>query len=214
MTEKLRTKRTVPRSKTFARRKALVGITYELIAAKGLEGLRTRDVAEAAATDTGTLHYHFPSKEHLIQAVVERLSQDFRANRLEKRNPPSNALKELRNEVFDVVSRVRESPQQLIVMLDFVVRSSRDKAIAEILGRTRQQWKDVLVGILNRGIQQGVFRQEVRAETAAGLLQAQLTGLAMAGLTTPLKVKDMAEALLEQLHAWLANPQQKKGSAG
>ncbi len=201
------TENTKHRPSTFARRKELVGITYSLIATRGLEGLRTRDVAEAAAIDTGTLHYHFPSKELLIQAVVERLNEEFRANRSGRDDPPSNASDELRNEVFDVVSRVQESPQQLVVMLDFVVRASRDSAVAEILGRTQKEWNDSLAGLFSRGIEQGLFRSDVHPETGASLLRAQLIGLAMVSLMAPAQARDLASALLMQLQSWLAKPQ-------
>jgi len=136
MTEK-ETKR---RPSTKARRKELVQIAYGLIAEKGLEGLRTRDVAEAAGIDTGTLHYHFPSKEALEQAVVEHLVQDFSANRIAAGTVPANALEELRNEIFDVALRIRQSPDQLLVMLDLTVRASRDPAVAEILKRMYEGW--------------------------------------------------------------------------
>jgi AcrR family transcriptional regulator len=199
--------KTIHRPSSFLRRKELVGITYHLIATKGLEGLRTRDVAEAADTDTGTLHYHFPSKELLIQAVVEGLSEDFRANREERVRTPSDAFDELRNEILDVVARVRESPQQLVVMLEFVGRASRDKAVAEILARTRADWKEALVGIFSRGIEQGMFGSDVDPVTAADLLQGQLIGLALVGLTTPTQANVLAATLLTQLQKWLVVPQ-------
>ena len=201
------TEKTKHRASTFARRKELVGITYRLIASRGLEGLRTRDVAEAAAIDTGTLHYHFSSKELLIQAVIEHLNEEFRANRSGRDNPPSSASDELRDEVFDVVSRVQESPGQLVVMLDFVVRASRDDAVAEILGRTQKEWNDSLAGLFRRGIEQGLFRSDVHPETAASLLRAQLIGLAMVSLMEPAQARDLASALLAQLQSWLAKPQ-------
>jgi len=202
MTEKIR-----HRPSTFTRRTELVGITYRLIATRGLEGLRTRDVAEAAEIDTGTLHYHFPSKEKLIQAVVERLSDEFRVNRAETTSPPANAVDELRNEVLDVVSRVEKSPQHLVVMLDFVVRASRDKTVAQILGRTQKQWNDSLVALFSRGIEQGLFRSDVDPGTAAKLLRAQLFGLAMVCLAEPAQATAVASALLAQLQKWLSKPQ-------
>ena len=48
------------------RKRELVEIAYRLIAEKGLEGFRIRQVAAEADIDNGTLHYHFPSKEALI----------------------------------------------------------------------------------------------------------------------------------------------------
>ena len=155
-------KKIKPRATSQARRKDLVQIAYRLIAKKGLEGFRTREVADAAGIDTGTLHYHFPSKEALVQAVVEHLVEDFRAIRPEPSAPPKNALEELRYEIFDLVPRVRESPEQLLVMLDLKVRASRDPAVAEILGRAEQKWINLLTGIITRGIEQRVLWAEIR----------------------------------------------------
>jgi AcrR family transcriptional regulator len=200
-------KKTKLRASSQTRRKDLVQIAYRLMATKGLEGFRTRDVAEAAGIDTGTLHYHFPSKEALVQAVVEHLVGDFRSIRPEPAVPPANALEELRNEIFDLVPRVRESPEQLVVMADLKVRASRDPAVAEILGRAEQEWFTILTGIINRGIEQGVIRADICPETEAILLRAQLIGLSLAGLAAPQQAEVVATALFAQVKAWLSKPQ-------
>ena len=68
-------------ARTQDRKRQLVEIAYRLIADKGLEGFRIRQVAAAASMDNGTLHYHFPSKEALIQGVVDYLVRDLETNR-------------------------------------------------------------------------------------------------------------------------------------
>jgi AcrR family transcriptional regulator len=205
MTEKT----TKQRSSSEERKKELVRIAYGLIAEKGLEGFRTRDVAAAAGIDTGTLHYHFPSKEALVQAVVTHLVQDFNANRVAQGVPPKNALEELRNEIFDVVSRLQETPDQLVVMLDLTVRASRDPAVAEILKQIEQFWTAALAELFARGKEQGVFRANIHPETEARLLRAQLSGLAIVGLRAPQKAKELADALFAQLKTWLSKPGKK-----
>ena len=202
MTEK-DTKR---RPSSQARRKELVQIAYRLIAEKGLEGLRTRDVAEAAGIDTGTLHYHFPSKESLEQAVVEHLSEDFSANRIAAGKTPANALEELRNEIFDVALRVRQTPDQLLVMMDLTVRASRDPVVAEILRRMSEGWTWSISRMLKSGIEQGLFRADLDPEAVAPLLRAQLTGLGTMGLAQPDRVEAAANALYSQLKKWLSKP--------
>ena len=194
------------RPSSQARRKELVQIAYRLIAEKGLEGLRTRDVAEAAGIDTGTLHYHFPSKESLEQAVVEHLSEDFSANRIAAGKTPANALEELRNEIFDVALRVRQSPDQLLVMMDLTVRASRDPAVAEILRRMSDGWTRSISQMLKSGIEQGLFRADLDPEAVAPLLRAQLTGLGTMGLAQPDRVEAAANALYSQLKKWLSKP--------
>jgi AcrR family transcriptional regulator len=199
-------KETRRRPSTEARRRELVQIAYRLIAEKGLEGLRTRDVAEAAGIDTGTLHYHFPSKEALEQAVVEHLVEDFSANRIAAGTVPANALEEVRNEVFDVALRTRQSPDQLLVTLDLTVRASRDPAVAEILRRMYEGWTSSISRVVRGGIEQGLFRADLDPETVAPLLRGQLIGLGMMGLTQPDRVEAAAKALYSQLETWLSKP--------
>jgi AcrR family transcriptional regulator len=203
MTEKIARRR----PGTEQRRKDLVQIAYRLIAEKGLEGLRTRQVAEAAGIDTGTLHYHFPSKQALIQAVVDHLAEDFRTNRAARATAPANALEELRNEIFDVVARVRESPEQLVVTLELTVRASRDRAVAKILARMQQGWTDSLTEFLKRGIEQGLFRADIQPKAAAFVLRAQVEGVALLGMAVPERVEAVASALFMQMKAWLSKPE-------
>src|SRR5262249_3953507 len=61
------------------RRQDLVEAAFTLIAEKGLEGLRTRDIAARAGVNISTLHYYFETKEALLVAVVQHVPQRFLA---------------------------------------------------------------------------------------------------------------------------------------
>src|SRR5438876_7386940 len=52
------------------RQEALVQAAYDLLAERGFEGLRTRDVAKKVGVNIATLHYYYPTKEKLIRGVV------------------------------------------------------------------------------------------------------------------------------------------------
>ena len=54
---------------------------YRLIAERGLEELRTRDIAAEVGINIATLHYYFRTKEQLIAAVVEHMALLFRTLR-------------------------------------------------------------------------------------------------------------------------------------
>jgi len=183
-----------------------VRIAHRLIAEGGLEGLRTRQVAAAGEIDTGTLHYHFPSKQALIEAVVDHLAEDFRAHRARSSTIRANAEEELRNEIFDLATRVRESPEQWFVTLELTVRASRDRAVAESLARMQQDWTDSLTELLKRGIAQGSFRADLQPEAAAFVLGAQLAGMALVGMAVPERIEAIATELFAQTKLWLLKP--------
>src|ERR1700686_5600988 len=61
------------------RREELVQAAFNQIAARGFEGLRTRDVAAEVGVNIATLHYYFPTKESLIRGVLDHAMGRFRS---------------------------------------------------------------------------------------------------------------------------------------
>ncbi len=62
---------------TADRRREIAAAARSLIAERGFEGLRTRDIAARVGINVATLHYHVPTKEALIGLVAQSLRDDF-----------------------------------------------------------------------------------------------------------------------------------------
>ncbi|NBE50195.1 TetR/AcrR family transcriptional regulator [Streptomyces boluensis] len=60
------------------RRNDLVNAAIHVIASHGVEGATTRRIAEEANAPLATLHYCFHTKELLFEAVIERLTEQYR----------------------------------------------------------------------------------------------------------------------------------------
>ena len=56
---------------------AIAAAARALIAERGFEGLRTRDIADRVGINIATLHYHVPTKEALIELVAQSMRDDF-----------------------------------------------------------------------------------------------------------------------------------------
>ena len=103
-----------------AQRAALVRAAYDLIAEKGFEGLRTRDVAERAGVNIATLHYYFKHKDDLIRSVVEYTREQFK-----NRHAPSSQLAiskpldYVRQEFADVAYHAQELSETFLSCLRF-----------------------------------------------------------------------------------------------
>lgn len=52
----------------------------ELIARQGFDGTSMRDIASSVDMLPGSLYYHFPSKEHMLLAIHERVVTDMTAD--------------------------------------------------------------------------------------------------------------------------------------
>lgn len=73
-----------PRLGQALTRKHVLGTVYELISEHGIESLNMRQVAQAAGLSTGTINYHFGSKQRLLITALENayeLPQDWEAYR-------------------------------------------------------------------------------------------------------------------------------------
>ena len=185
-------------ARTQDRKRELVGIAYRLIADIGLEGFRIRQVAAAASMDNGTLHYHFPSKEALIQGVVDYLVRDLEANRAPgNKNGRQTALDKLRTEFEDIRVRLHESPEQFIVLSELAIRSWRDPSIAEMFKRLDDGWYPHLEALLKRGIEQGLFRKDLDVGPCARAIMVALRGI---GYQSRLPRRKL-DALLSELAA-------------
>ena len=161
------------------RKRELVKIAYRLIAEKGLEGLRIRQVAAEAGIDNGTLHYHFPSKEALIQGVVDYLVRDLENNRAPKnKNSRQTALSELRMEFEDIRLRLHDTPEQMVVLSELAIRSWRDPTLAKIFGKLDDGWYAHLVNLLKRGIREGIFREDLSLQPCVRAIMVALRGIA------------------------------------
>lgn len=177
------------------RREALVTAAFHQLAERGFEGLRTRDVAGEAGVNIATLHYYFPTKEKLIEAVVERAMQMFRTT-LEPHGSPSD---QLRNHLRAARRLMKDEPQLGIVMGELALRSARDPAIARIMSETNDGWHRTVRGVLRRAVKAGNLRPEMDSDEVAAMIVATLTSMMLPTASGGTR----SDQALRQLERWL-----------
>ncbi len=180
-----------PAGKTADRRDSLVAAARGLIAERGFEGLRTREVARRVGLNHATLHHYFPTKEALIEAVVHDLVQQLTTYRAAQRfadMPPRDAL----HAYFAAVpAQLRDDPGTLIALQEFFSRARRDAALANIVRGLDDGWTGSLAFLLARGVADGAFRADLDPRTTAQIIVSFLRGVRLpakdvAGLTRQL----------------------------
>jgi AcrR family transcriptional regulator len=149
------------------RRTAIAAAARGIIVEKGLEGLRTRDIAQRVGINIATLHYHVPSKEALIALVAESIRRDFREQALRQNREGKTALGLLRLEFEDFREVVEDMPELIIVMTEMMERARRDPAISAIMAPLHDFWRQQFVEIFQLGIKDGSFRPNLDPPAAA-----------------------------------------------
>jgi AcrR family transcriptional regulator len=175
-----------PKTQGEQRRQSLIEAASHLIAEGGFEQLRTRDIATRAGVNIATLHYYFARKEDLIQGVVEDLLKQFMTAYLpdsafEMKTP----LEQIRGELAEMQYLLQEKPEMFIVMSELTLRSLHDPAIHAHIAWLDKGWHDYLEQVLRQGLEQGLFRADLDADSAATWLILLIKGTTLHFLTNP-----------------------------
>jgi AcrR family transcriptional regulator len=189
------------------RRRDLVQIAYRHIAERGFEGLRVREVALEARLNSATLHYYFPTKEALIRGVVDYLAEEFRVSRVPRPLRDAGTPRDLiRMEFEDISVRFRQNPELVVVLSELLLRAHRDPVIAEMLRALEDGWRGYLVGVLQRGINDGAVRADLDLEVLATAIMAQVKGVGLQSLSESdnTRVDRIALQVAAEVEHWLA----------
>jgi len=160
------------RSQGLERKEELVGAAYRQIAANGFEGLRTRDVADEVGVNVATLHYHFPTKEDLIRAVVGYTMSRFQATLAQN----GTARERLQGHFRGLRRLSREEPEVFAVMAELWMRSVRDTSLAKIIGKANDYWFETLRSLIQGARSEGALPKEIEADGMAAVVVATLRG--------------------------------------
>ena len=185
------------------RRRDLAAAAYRRIATDGFEGLRTRDVAADVGVNIATLHYYFPTKEELIEGVVEHAMERFRTT-LTPHGSPSD---QLRNHLRSVRRLVRDEPELGVVMGELALRSARDTGIARIMHETNESWHRIVRGLLRRAVKEGNLRPEMDSDEVAAMVVATLRNLTLPMASSGAR----GDQALRQLERWLGLDGSRRG---
>lgn len=177
------------------RRQELVLAAYREIAAHGFEGLRTREVAAEVGVNIATLHYYFPTKESLIQAVLEHAMDRFRTT-LAPHGSPSD---QVRNYLRAVRKLLLDEPELGAVMAELALRSVRDRSTGRIMNAMYDTWHATVRGLLRRAVKEGNLRAELDSDAVAALIVATLTSMTLPVMGDASR----GDQALRQLERWL-----------
>jgi AcrR family transcriptional regulator len=176
------------------RAQELIVAAYRLIAEKGFEGLRTREIADQIGINHATLHHYFPTKEALVQAVALYVTQRIgRITHLAEGTPPER----LRSHLHLLKQKMQEEPDLFIALNEIKQRALRDDALYETTEQCTEAWHQVLVAILEDGVQRGDWPQNLDAEAVASAIIALMNSI-----NVRLSPK-RADQAVRQLERWL-----------
>jgi AcrR family transcriptional regulator len=160
------------------RRRDLLVAAYEMIAEKGLEGLRTRDIAARAGVNISTLYYYFGTKEALLEGVVLFVAEKFAGGGELTQVRPDATLREHFERAHETF---RSNPQLAIVLQELALRAQRDPATRTALRPVFKFWNHQVEEVIRAEIAAGTIRRDAQAHVAE--LAVVVTSFIMGAMT-------------------------------
>jgi AcrR family transcriptional regulator len=190
------------RAPTDNRRAEIAAAARALIVEKGVEGLRTRDIAERVGINIATLHYHVPSKEALIELVAESLQDAFIQQTIDRPRAHLSAAERMELEFVDFREIALERPEILLVFSELMERGRRDERIAAAILPMKHRWRQILSDLLSEGVRDGVYRADIDPEAFASIMMSSVIGFCR----NPQKSAETYARLVAELRRAMSNP--------
>ena len=154
------------------RRNEILDVAERLFCAKGFDNTSTNDILEEIGNARGTLYYHFKSKEDILDAMIERLTNQMLEKAaviaLDESIPVLQRLTRtmlslnIDNELGDMVMEQVHRPQNALM---------HQKLENMLLGRVNK----LITKIAEDGIKQGIMHTDYPAEAVEMIMTYSYT---------------------------------------
>jgi AcrR family transcriptional regulator len=156
------------------RRRAILEVTWRLIATAGPDAATMREIARQAGYANGALAHYFPDKRALIEAAYVHVSEQTDL-RIRAATAGLRALAALRAFLVELVPTTEVTLLEARIVLPFWSRTITDEASARTGDDRMRRWREDLTALLGQAREDG----EVRSATPDAVIAEQLLAMAM-----------------------------------
>jgi AcrR family transcriptional regulator len=150
-----------------------------VIAQRGADATRFRDVADETGSAVSTLQYSFGSREDLIIAALEDAAEADLERARQAATAVSGAVAQLRALVREsvIAGSDETSREQWLVWVEYWRAAARDSELRSGSAAVYARWRTLVGGILADGREAGDFRVDLDTDQAAIQVLALLDGV-------------------------------------
>ncbi len=126
----------------------ILAAARDVLMAEGYSGLSTRAVAEAAGSQMSQIRYHFGSKDGMILALYEYMTEQLIARQREVFTDPDVPLSKKWEMSCDFLDADFNSGY-VRVLQELIAVGWSNEAIGDAVRQSLRQWRDLHVGLAN-----------------------------------------------------------------
>jgi AcrR family transcriptional regulator len=167
------------RAATAQARERALRATVGLVARRGVERVRLRDISRAAGVSIGSLQYYFETRDQLLQEAFAYRSQDAIRGFTEAAGTGEDPWQRIQA-VVEHATRPRGYRERSTVWLEFAAASSRDNHLNQVMSRVYAAWREPLHKAIDEGTAVGRFCPVMPVEDVVDAIVTQIDGLELA----------------------------------
>lgn len=163
----------------MADREDILRAAAQVLAERGLDAARLRDVARTAGVSIGALQHHFDTRDELFREAfewsIEELIARWRSSAAAEPHPWRRF--EL---LVEALTGDPELFRRCATWTEFCASAARHPELREGVQAVHREWLDLLTGIVNDGVRQGEFAPALPADSAVAAVAVLVDGCDMA----------------------------------
>ena len=140
------------------RKYQILNAAEQVFTAKGLDQARMDDIAEETGLSKGTLYLYFKSKDELIIAILDRIFEGVFKQLEARKNNQLSATEAILQFTEEAIRDYKMMLHLMPVAYEFLALAFRNKTVRKALKQYFRHYMDVLVPIIQRGVDSGEFR--------------------------------------------------------
>jgi len=151
------------------RKNQIINAAEGVFTKKGFSEARMDDIAEETGLSKGTLYLYFKSKDDIIIAILDRMFQrEFRA--FEEMDMSALGATEIIGVFVDTVAKdIKIMLRLMPIAYEFLALAFRNKVVQKALKVYVNRYMDILVPIIQGGIDSGEFKKTDAREVAIAI---------------------------------------------
>jgi len=175
----------------------------------GFRGASTTDICREAKISPGHLYHYFPSKEAIVEALIEKSLQSIASH--------FDGIAQEEDVIQSLLSKVHEGfgkpyRPNMLLNIEMLAEASRNPSIAKILQRYTQRMRSLLADRLRDGQERGQVDRQLDPDLAATILIGLVDGVRGMAIKDPSLDTAKTVELLKSLMTRLVAPEASKNA--
>jgi AcrR family transcriptional regulator len=149
-----------------ARRRQYLEAAWDLISERGVHAVRVADIARASGTSAAAVHYHFTSKQQLLEAAMSFAAERAFERQRAELHGVDDAVQRIFRLIDNQVPDTEQVRREWSIWLQFWSECTLRPELRPVHHLYYSRWRELVERTIRRGVVQGVFRTVDPADVA------------------------------------------------